>query len=260
VTVPFEVVSVKRDGKAESWNVGPLANGVRVQIGNPGVLLPHGRHVYEISYRTRYQLGFFDDHDELYWNVNGNGWTFAMDSVSADVGCRARSAAQLQAEAYTGAFGAKGGADPARCATVAPNIAPRRRWRRARADDRVLLPQGVIPAGWWQPLRSFARQPGGSGRAGMLLLLAFFPALVGGGRDPRKAGVSALRAPTAGPAAHAYLDKMDATSLLRCGAAGLGQRGSSGSGDGRLPSSAPARRSNAAGRRSSCGFGPDRRA
>ena len=38
-----------------------------------------------LRYRTTRQLGFFDDHDELYWNVTGNGWDFPIDAASATV-------------------------------------------------------------------------------------------------------------------------------------------------------------------------------
>ena len=85
VTVPFDVLSVKRDGQAETYSLPRQKNGVSVRIGNASVMLPRGRHVYEIAYRTNFQVGFFDTHDELYWNVNGNGWTFAMDEISAEV-------------------------------------------------------------------------------------------------------------------------------------------------------------------------------
>lgn len=234
VTVPFEVVSVKRDGKAESWNVSPFANGVRVRIGNPGVLLPHGRHTYEISYRTRYQLGFFDDHDELYWNVNGNGWTFAMDSVSADVRLpRAVPAAQLKAEAYTGASGAKG---RAYTATLREGGAEYRTTRALGPGEGLTIvfsfPKGVVPPPpWWQPLARWVHDNEGEvvGAAGFLLLLGF---LFGRwwvlGRDPRKGPVfPRYEAPTGlGPAGARYLDKMDCD--YRCFAAallGLGQRG-----------------------------------
>ncbi|MEK7438982.1 MAG: DUF2207 domain-containing protein [Pseudomonadota bacterium] len=234
VSVPFEVVSVKRDGKAESWNMGPWANGVRVQIGNPGVLLPHGLHTYEISYRTRYQLGFFDDHDELYWNVNGNGWSFAMDSVSADVSLpRPVPAAQLKAEAYTGAFGAKG---RAYTATLREGGAEYRTTQALAPREGLTIvfsfPKGVIPPPpWWQPLARWAHDNEGevAGAAGFLLLLAFlFWRWWMVGRDPRKGPVfPRYEAPTGlGPAGTRYLDRMQCDT--RCFAAallGLGQRG-----------------------------------
>ena len=112
VTVPFEVLRVLRDGRPEPYSVSHQANGASVRIGNANALLPFGRHVYEITYRTKYQLGFFDEHDELYWNVNGNGWSFAMEEISADVSLPAGGARvpeeHLKLEAYTGRFGARG--------------------------------------------------------------------------------------------------------------------------------------------------------
>lgn len=234
VTVPFELIGVKRDGRAEPAVVKPWGNGVRVQIGDAAVLLPHGLHTYEISYRTRYQLGFFDDHDELYWNVNGNGWTFAMDSVSADVRLpRAVPAAQLQAEAYTGAFGAKG---RAYTATVRDGGAEYRSTQPLAPGEGLTIvfsfPKGVVPPPpWWQPLARWVHDNKGevAGAAGFLLLLAFlFWRWWVVGRDPRKGPVfPRYEAPTGlGPAGARYLDKMDCD--YRCFAAallGLGQRG-----------------------------------
>ena len=48
-------------------------------------MLPHGEHTYELVYRTDRQMGYFADHDELYWNVTGNGWDFPIDRVTARV-------------------------------------------------------------------------------------------------------------------------------------------------------------------------------
>jgi hypothetical protein len=109
VKVPFEVEQVTRNGVNEVSSIETLSNGVRVRIGSADVLLPHGRHRYEIRYRTARQLGFFDGHDELYWNVTGNGWTFAIDRASASVRLpQPVPAAKLAAEAYTGPQGAQG--------------------------------------------------------------------------------------------------------------------------------------------------------
>jgi len=109
VVVPFEVLRVTRNDEPERYATERRANGVRVRIGDPDVALRYGRHTYEIRYRTARQIGFFDDHDELYWNVNGNGWSFAFDSISAEVTLpREVPAAELKAEAYTGPVGAQG--------------------------------------------------------------------------------------------------------------------------------------------------------
>ena len=106
VRIPFQVLRVSRDGQREPFRVESLANGARIRIGSPDVMLRPGRHEYEITYRAGRQVGFFADHDELYWNVNGNGWTFAFDQISAQV--ELPVVVPLQLEAYTGRFGERG--------------------------------------------------------------------------------------------------------------------------------------------------------
>jgi len=109
VSVPFDVLGVQRDGSAEQWSLERLSNGARLRIGRADSPLAAGTHVYEIRYRTARQIGHFADHDELYWNVNGSGWTFGFDHLSAEVTLpKAVPAGELRAEAYTGAQGARG--------------------------------------------------------------------------------------------------------------------------------------------------------
>ncbi len=83
--VAFDVLEVTRDGRSESYHTEKLSNGVRVYIGSGDIFLDPGTYTYVIRYRTDRQLGFFDDHDELYWNVTGNGWMFPIDKASATV-------------------------------------------------------------------------------------------------------------------------------------------------------------------------------
>ncbi len=107
VVIGFDVISVKRDGKDEPYAVESLANGKRIRIGSPSVMLTRGLHTYTIKYRTTRQIGFFGDFDELYWNVTGTGWTFSIDSVIATI--RLPAGAQIQARSfYTGKQGEKG--------------------------------------------------------------------------------------------------------------------------------------------------------
>ena len=85
VAVPFEVLEVRRDGLAEPYHLEDRSDGVRVYIGRSDVQLTPGQYTYTIVYRTDRQLGFFDTHDELYWNVTGNGWIFPIDQAAARV-------------------------------------------------------------------------------------------------------------------------------------------------------------------------------
>jgi len=82
---PFEIVSVRRDGQAESYHTEDRDNGLRIYFGSADYLLPPGIYIYEFTYRTDRQLRFFKDHDEFYWNVNGTEWSFPIDVVTATV-------------------------------------------------------------------------------------------------------------------------------------------------------------------------------
>jgi hypothetical protein len=83
--VEFELVGVTRDGLPERSRIEKAGNGLRIYIGKEDVFLEPGEYRYELTYRVRRVLGFFPDHDELYWNVTGNGWVFPIEKSSARV-------------------------------------------------------------------------------------------------------------------------------------------------------------------------------
>lgn len=83
--VGFEVMSATRDEAPEAFRVTDNSNGKRIYLGSANSLVPRGEHTYAITYSTNRQLGFFADHDELFWNVTGNGWGFVIEQASATV-------------------------------------------------------------------------------------------------------------------------------------------------------------------------------
>jgi uncharacterized membrane protein YgcG len=104
--VGFDVLSVMRDGRPEPYFQERRSNGVRVYIGDADTFLPAAEYVYQLRYATDRQLGFFADHDELYWNVTGNGWGFPIDRASARVSLPTPVAAgALAIEGYVGPAG-----------------------------------------------------------------------------------------------------------------------------------------------------------
>ncbi len=234
VHVPFDVVAVRRDGAPEPHAIEALANGVRVRIGRADVLLDRGEHRYEIEYRTARQLGFFAAHDELYWTVTGNGWTFAIDRAHARVTLpQPVPAARLTAEAYTGPFGARGGDYTARVFDGGAEYETTRRLPPQHGLTIVLtFPKGVVVApstlqraGW------FVHDNVGAGVA-LAGVLAVWGFLYGRwnrvGRDP-KPGPRFPRyepPPSMSAAAVRFVDRMSFDS--HCFAAallGLGARG-----------------------------------
>jgi hypothetical protein len=105
--VRLTVGRVERDGESEPYVLEGLSNGQRVKIGTAESLVAPGEHSYRILYTISDEIGFFATHDELYWNVTGTGWPFAIDAVEANV--RLPGAARiLDYTGYTGGEGETG--------------------------------------------------------------------------------------------------------------------------------------------------------
>jgi uncharacterized membrane protein YgcG len=234
VRVPFDVVTVNRDGAPEHYALESLANGVRIRIGRSDVLLDRGEHRYEIRYRTARQLGFFGTYDELYWNVTGNGWTFAIDRVRARVTLpQPVPAAQLAAEAYTGPFGARGRDYTARLLDGGAEYETTRPLAPYQGLTLVLaFPKGLVaPPSVLTRARWFVQDNVGAGVAfgGVLLVWAFlYRRWDRIGRDPRPGPLFPRYEPPSlmSAAAVRFVDRMAFDS--RCFAAallGLGARG-----------------------------------
>ncbi|MCF6263298.1 MAG: DUF2207 domain-containing protein [Xanthomonadales bacterium] len=106
--VDFEVISTQLDGVAVANRLSDNRNYKRLYLGSKSTLAPSGRHIYTISYRTNYQLGFFAEHDELYWNAIGPDWVFPIDRAEVKVVLPEQVAAEsIKTEFYTGSYGAK---------------------------------------------------------------------------------------------------------------------------------------------------------
>lgn len=59
-----------------------------------------------LTYRVEHALKFFEDHDELYWNVTGDEWDVPIAQASARILLPA-NATGVRALAFTGAYGAR---------------------------------------------------------------------------------------------------------------------------------------------------------
>ena len=108
ITTPVNILSVT-DSNGNKWkyNVSRKGNIINVRIGDPKKYV-HGLQTYIISYIVENAILFFEDHDELYWNVTGNYWWATIKEASASVNLAAKKQSQnLWAACYTGAAGSK---------------------------------------------------------------------------------------------------------------------------------------------------------
>jgi len=107
--VHLEVTSLARDDQPEDYHLEKLPDGLRVCLGKGGAPLSPGEHKYVLTYTLNRALGFFSEHDELYWNVTGSGWIFPIQEASATVHLPAGIApAAVLLDAYTGVPGSAG--------------------------------------------------------------------------------------------------------------------------------------------------------
>ncbi|HCO53519.1 MAG TPA: hypothetical protein DIT93_00695, partial [Pelagibacterium sp.] len=106
IRLPFEVISVTRNGAAEPFAVEGISGGQRIRIGSAEVLLQSGVHRYEIVYRMDRAARLFEDHDEFYWNATGNYWNFPILRARALV-TLPEGAQITELNAYTGEFGVR---------------------------------------------------------------------------------------------------------------------------------------------------------
>lgn len=75
------------------------------KIGDPNVTTT-GAHEYVIRYFAKYAIGYYADHDEIYWNISGNGWDVPIPNVTAKVFAPATAPPdRIQASCYTGPYG-----------------------------------------------------------------------------------------------------------------------------------------------------------
>lgn len=213
--VTFDVLSVTRDGKPEHFAVENLSNGKRIRTGQADVFLDNGDHQYVIVYRTTRQLIFGQDHDELYWNATGTGWTFPIDFASARITLPG-PAKFGQRHVYTGAQGARD--ENAEVADEGPGFIAFRTTQPLGAGEGLTVaaafPKGVVDAprentrAWWW-LQDWA--PLAAGLLAALGLLWYqLRAWWVAGRGPRAGTMVPLFAPPDGLSAAAtrYVARM----------------------------------------------------
>jgi hypothetical protein len=107
-SVKFTLLGVTNNGLSTGYFTEVKNNGVRIKIGSRDTSLTPGVYTYTISYKVTRELGFFEDHDELYWNVTGNGWDFPIKSAQARVALpHGVPLDAVKLYGYTGAHGSK---------------------------------------------------------------------------------------------------------------------------------------------------------
>jgi hypothetical protein len=214
--VGFQMLSATCDSAPEQFRVEDQFNGKRIYLGNPNTLVSPGRHVYTLTYSTNRQLGFYKDHDELFWNVTGNGWDFPIDAASATVHLPGNIPAdKVTLSGFTGPQSSR----ESQLTSSREDAAFQFTAQRALAPHEglsVLLmwPKGYItPPAFSQNLEFFFRANRGAlllASGFLITLLYYLIAWSVVGRDPARGVIMALYEPPANlsPSAMRYLMRM----------------------------------------------------
>ena len=214
--VGFQMLSATCDSASEQFRVEDQFSGKRIYLGNPNALVSPGRHVYTLTYTTNRQLGFYKDHDELFWNVTGNGWDFPIDAASATVHLPLNIPTdKVTLSGFTGRYGS-------RASQLASSIeegafqftAQRPLSSREGLSVLLMWPKGYItPPTFSQNLEFFFRDNRGAlllASGFLVTLLYYLIAWSAVGRDPARGVIKALYEPPANlsPPAIRYLMRM----------------------------------------------------
>jgi hypothetical protein len=214
--VGFQMLSATCDSAPEQFRVEDQFNGKRIYLGNPNTLIRPGQHVYAISYTTNRQLGFYGDHDELFWNVTGNGWDFPIDAASATVHLPQNIPADKAT--LSGFTGPKGSRESQLTSTrdgeAFQFTAQRALSRHEGLSVLLMWPKGYItPPTFSQKMEFFFRDNRGAlllGSGFLVTLLYYLIAWSAVGRDPARGVIMALYEPPANlsPSSMRYLMRM----------------------------------------------------
>ena len=89
-------------GNPLRWESSRVRQYRKLKVWVPGA--QDVRRTIVIAYRVLDGLRFFEDHDELYWNVTGDEWDYPIDSAGATIRLPA-AAGGLRATVFTGPRG-----------------------------------------------------------------------------------------------------------------------------------------------------------
>ena len=109
IRIDYTILEVYKNGEKESYFTERESGELMIYVGNKNKMLSPGYYDYEIIYESAGQIGFFEEFDELGWNVNGES-NRPIDRVSCEVHLP-KNTAILSHRCYTGAFGSANDSD-----------------------------------------------------------------------------------------------------------------------------------------------------
>lgn len=108
IRTPMRILSVTdENGRPLRYRTSKIGPVFRIRIGDEKRYVK-GQLTYVITYKVENVILFFDDHDELYWNVTGNDWKATINEASAKVYLATENKTKnIMVNGYQGIFGSR---------------------------------------------------------------------------------------------------------------------------------------------------------
>lgn len=103
LTTKVTIDSVRDDsGNRVNYEVSKTDGNVQIKIGDSNIEV-FGDYIYKITYHVEGVIQRYDDHDELYWNVTGDGWDTTIENAITTV--HSPNASITKVDCFAGLFG-----------------------------------------------------------------------------------------------------------------------------------------------------------
>ena len=176
-SIDIEFTHIEMDNAYVPFTTYRSGGNEVVQMGDPNKTIS-GEHVYEVYYTVERALLYFDDYDELYWNVTGNDNEAVILSSSAFVHLPEGASAE-QYTCYVGVYGS----------TDACGFAQEGDLLAFTAEDALTIAvgftKGIVPEPTWKDRLMWFLQDNWMGAIPLLLLLGVGLYWFFFGRDPK---------------------------------------------------------------------------
>jgi len=98
-------IVTKNISTAEPFKITETEKQIELKIGSADKLIT-GVNTYTISYVVSGALAYFSDHDEIYWNINGDQWTVPVAEATSTISIPyVISENNTKLACYTGTYG-----------------------------------------------------------------------------------------------------------------------------------------------------------
>jgi len=104
VKLDYKILAIERDGRTSKYHTEKSSSNITIYVGESDVFLNEGEYNYTITYSMSGQIRFFENYDEIYWNVNGFDWALPFGEVSSQITLPIGGNI-IQSACYTGRYG-----------------------------------------------------------------------------------------------------------------------------------------------------------